>query len=150
MSPDQIATWAASGESETLEFKRTTGERREATRTRCAMLNHRGGRVRMAELTRQAGLPQLESEDAGGCVTVRFRPSRYLPLQRVRREITARQQAILALLDEAPRGLALREIHARVGATRDERQVREELAILRLLGLAIPSGHGRGARWKRL
>jgi ATP-dependent DNA helicase RecG len=33
------------GESELVEFKRSTGERREATRTICAMLNHRGGRV---------------------------------------------------------------------------------------------------------
>jgi ATP-dependent DNA helicase RecG len=33
------------GESETLEFKRTTGQRREAARTICAMLNHHGGRV---------------------------------------------------------------------------------------------------------
>src|SRR5262245_51846574 len=45
MTPEQIAAWAASGESETLEFKRTTGERREAARTLCAMLNHRGGRI---------------------------------------------------------------------------------------------------------
>ncbi len=42
---DQIATWARAGESETQEFKRTTGQRREAARTICAMLNHRGGRV---------------------------------------------------------------------------------------------------------
>ena len=28
-----------------MEFKRTTGERREAARSVCAMLNHRGGRV---------------------------------------------------------------------------------------------------------
>jgi ATP-dependent DNA helicase RecG len=40
MTPKQIAAWAASGESETLEFKRTTGERREDARTLCAMLNH--------------------------------------------------------------------------------------------------------------
>lgn len=45
ISSDQIATWAVAGESETLEFKRTTGQRREAVRTLCAMLNHRGGRV---------------------------------------------------------------------------------------------------------
>ena len=45
MTPDQITAWAAAGESETVEFKRSTGERREATRTLCAMLNHRGGRV---------------------------------------------------------------------------------------------------------
>ncbi len=35
----------ASGESETLEFKSTTGARREAAATVCAMLNQHGGRV---------------------------------------------------------------------------------------------------------
>lgn len=45
MTPDQITPWAAAGESETLELKSTTGQRREAARTLCAMLNHRGGRV---------------------------------------------------------------------------------------------------------
>jgi ATP-dependent DNA helicase RecG len=40
-----LTTWAAAGESETLELKRTTGQRREAAHTLCAMLNHRGGRV---------------------------------------------------------------------------------------------------------
>lgn len=45
MTPDQIAASAAAGESETLEFKRTTGQRREAARALCAMMNHRGGRV---------------------------------------------------------------------------------------------------------
>ncbi len=45
ISPDQLAAWAATGESETQEFKRSTGQRREATRALCAMLNHRGGRV---------------------------------------------------------------------------------------------------------
>lgn len=42
---DQLSALASAGESETLEFKRTTGERREAAQTLCAMLNHRGGRV---------------------------------------------------------------------------------------------------------
>ena len=45
MTLDQITTLAASGESESLEFKATTGMRREAARTVCAMLNHRGGHV---------------------------------------------------------------------------------------------------------
>ncbi len=45
ISRDDITVWAAAGESETLEFKRSTGQRREAARTLCAMLNHRGGRV---------------------------------------------------------------------------------------------------------
>ena len=45
MTPEQIATIAASGESETLEFKETTGARREAAKTVCAFLNQRGGQV---------------------------------------------------------------------------------------------------------
>jgi len=45
MTPDEIAAWAAAGESETVELKRSTAQRREAARTLCAMLNHRGGRV---------------------------------------------------------------------------------------------------------
>ena len=45
MTADRIAAVAAAGESETLEFKSTTGTRREAVRTVCAMLNQQGGRV---------------------------------------------------------------------------------------------------------
>ena len=40
-----IESWVHGGESEVVEFKRSTGERREGTRTICAMLNHRGGRL---------------------------------------------------------------------------------------------------------
>ena len=45
MNIDYITTLAASSESETLEFKETTGKRREATMTVCAFLNQGGGRV---------------------------------------------------------------------------------------------------------
>ncbi|MDE0268237.1 MAG: ATP-binding protein [Acidimicrobiaceae bacterium] len=45
MTFEQITTLVAQGESETVEFKRTTGTRREGTATVCAMLNHRGGVV---------------------------------------------------------------------------------------------------------
>ena len=45
MTPDQIAAIVASGESETVEYKATTGTRREAAATICAMLNQRGGHV---------------------------------------------------------------------------------------------------------
>ncbi len=45
MIPDYIQDWVDSGESETLELKRSTGRRREAAQSVCAMLNHRGGRV---------------------------------------------------------------------------------------------------------
>ena len=45
MTREIISTLAASGESETLEFKKTTGTRREATMTVCAFLNQGGGQV---------------------------------------------------------------------------------------------------------
>ena len=45
MDFELITTLAASGESETLEFKATTGTRREAAMTVCAFLNQRGGQV---------------------------------------------------------------------------------------------------------
>ncbi|MYC32010.1 MAG: AAA family ATPase [Chloroflexi bacterium] len=45
MVNDELANLVAQGESETLEFKKTTGERVEAAKTACAMLNHRGGVV---------------------------------------------------------------------------------------------------------
>lgn len=42
---EQIDTWARSGESETLEFKRTTAELKSGMQTLSGLLNHRGGRV---------------------------------------------------------------------------------------------------------
>ena len=45
MTPARIALLIASGESESLEFKETTGKRREATMTVCAFLNQGGGQV---------------------------------------------------------------------------------------------------------
>lgn len=45
MTLDEIKALVAGGESETLEFKGTTGARREAVETVCAMLNQKGGKV---------------------------------------------------------------------------------------------------------
>lgn len=45
MTIDELIALVANGESETVEFKRTTGERDAAARTLCGMLNQRGGRV---------------------------------------------------------------------------------------------------------
>ena len=104
------------------------------------------GTLKMAELIEKADLPKLEIEDAGGCVTVRFRP----PL-REEREITQRQREVLAILEQfSTTGLALREILSRLEGKVTERQVRADLEILRTIGLAVVEGRGRGARWKRL
>lgn len=45
MTPEQIKNLVAKGESETLEFKLSTGRRSDAMKTVCAMLNQRGGHV---------------------------------------------------------------------------------------------------------
>ncbi len=45
MTLEEVLALVAGRESETLEFKHTTGTRREAAATLCAMLNHRGGHV---------------------------------------------------------------------------------------------------------
>lgn len=45
MDRGELEALVLKGESETLEFKQTTGERREAMHSLCAMLNHRGGRI---------------------------------------------------------------------------------------------------------
>ena len=45
MSQEAIARWAASGESATLEFKKSTAEKDRACRSLCAFANVSGGRV---------------------------------------------------------------------------------------------------------
>lgn len=105
------------------------------------------GTLKIAELTTQAGLPRPEIEDAGGCVTVRFRPSRYLPPQRVAHDLTERQRQALALLDASPGGLALRDIRLGLDGSPPEWEVKQDLALLKRLGLVETRGHGRGARW---
>lgn len=107
------------------------------------------GTVKMAELAVSAGLPRPEIEDVGGCVTVRFRPTGYVPPERVGHSLTDRQRAILAVLHDSDGGLALRDIFSQLGDLATERQIRDDLSVLRTIGLAIPSGHGRGARWNR-
>ena len=80
----------------------------------------------MAELATSAGLPLPEIEDAGGCVTVRFRPASLSEMERPRIKdarshpvkvtlLTERQREILALIDQADRAMALREILAELG-----------------------------------
>jgi len=45
MTPDQIAALAAAGESETIEFKKSTAEKDRACRTLCGFANGNGGRL---------------------------------------------------------------------------------------------------------
>ena len=108
------------------------------------------GTIRMAELTASAGLPRPEIEDIGGSVTVRFRPSRYVPPQRAELDLSQRQREILLILDSAPEGLARREILASSNGLYTEHQVRFDLELLQRLNLVIARGRGRSARWERV
>ncbi len=45
MTLEELKAMTAAGESETVELKKTTGQRSEAARSLCAMLNSRGGSV---------------------------------------------------------------------------------------------------------
>ena len=105
------------------------------------------GTLKIVELVQQAGLPRPEIEDSSGCVTVRLRPSRYVPPQRVAHDLTDRQQHILSLIESNPVGIALREIRGRLDQDCLEWEIKEDLAILKRLGLVETRGHGRGAGW---
>ena len=119
------------------------------------------GTLKMAEHTAEAGLPPLEIEDDGGCVTVRFRanpmagdrlavPSSVEHGGEPTAPLNERQRKILDLLEVSIEPLALRQIRAGLHPQPQERRLRRDLADLKRLGAIQPSGHGRGARWKRL
>jgi ATP-dependent DNA helicase RecG len=106
------------------------------------------GTIKMAELVTRAGLPRPEIEEAGGCVMVRFRPSRYVPPLRVAKDVTERQRRVLEVLGSGPGGgMAAREIAAQLGNL-TSRAVREDLTVMKTLGLVTTTGWGRGARWR--
>lgn len=107
------------------------------------------GTTRMAEETAAAGLPPLEIEERGGCVTVRFRHGRPAPPRRGEVHLTEQQRAILDLLEASDQALALREIRSRLASPTNDRRLRMDLGTLSAQGLITLTGLGRGARWKR-
>lgn len=104
------------------------------------------GTLKMTQLTTEVGLPRPEFEEMAGALIVRFRPSRYLPPQRIGRDLTLQQQNLLALL--ATRGsMPLGRIVESLDTT-ERRSVQGDLQFLRSLDLVQGLGHGRGARWR--
>ena len=108
------------------------------------------GTLKMAELATSAGLPRPEIEYRGDCVTVCFRHGRVVPSRRTGNDLIERQEAILALLDRADDGLALRKIRAHLALHASERQMKRALAALRNRGLAASTDRGPAARWRRV
>lgn len=75
---------------------------------------------------------------------VRFFPNRYIPPRKVAHDVTPRQQKILEVLSKHGR-LAVREIAAKM--TIETRPIRDDLGLMKQLGLVNHEGHGRGAYW---
>lgn len=105
------------------------------------------GVSKMVKLTSESGLPRPEIRDDGAFVTVRFRHGQRILKQIKRSEPVELRREVLKLLDGADSGLARREVVAQMSITVSDRQVRRILEELRDGGLAVPVGHGRGARW---
>jgi ATP-dependent DNA helicase RecG len=114
---------------------------------RCGLIESWGrGTLKMAELTRQAGLAAPEFEVAAGEFFVRFRPARYVPPTRVGHDLSPLQRQLLEVL--AVSGPAsLGTIRAALPAPPADRTLQENLALLRSLRLVEFSGRGRGAHW---
>jgi len=121
--------WARGGESETLELKRTTDERREAARTICAMLNHRGGRVIFGVEPDGRIIGQMVSDRT---------------VEEVAQDLSEIEPPVLS---PSADGLALRDIRKGLGDEIPKWELKNELAALKHLGLVQTTGYARGARW---
>ena len=87
MTADLIAAMVTAGESETLEFKATTGTRREAVRTICAMLNQQGGQVLFGVTPEGRAIGQQVSErtiEELSAEIARIEPPAFPAVERVR------------------------------------------------------------------
>ncbi len=132
------------------------------------------GTLKMESEALGAGLPRPEIEDAGGCVTVRFRfrvpisqlrvsstrhqgsqgghaptsPSRFSAVNDANDSgLSAVQNAVLDLLVSGGGPMALREIRSALGASASPRQVKRALSNLRDRQLVRTEGRGLAARW---
>jgi len=104
------------------------------------------GTQKIVELCVAAGHPEPEFVEQAGAVAVRFLPSGYIAPHRIAHDLTNRQREILQLLAHAPQ-LAFREIREHLVVAPPDRTLREDLILLKRLGLVGSSGHGRGAVW---
>ena len=117
MTLDRVAALAASGESETLECKTTSGGRREAAGTVCAMLNQRGGHVLFGVTPAGDVVGQQVSErtiEQIGAEVRRIEPPAFPTVERVR--VEGDREVIVIRVDPGPtrpytyRGAAYRRI----------------------------------------
>ncbi|MHB1423322.1 MAG: ATP-binding protein [Gemmataceae bacterium] len=104
------------------------------------------GTQKIIELCVQAGHPEPEFEERAGQVIVRFIPSEYTPPHRVSHDLSDRQRRILHILRDGTR-LRAGEIRSQLTPIPSATVLRDDLNLLRSLGLIEGTGHGAGARW---
>lgn len=93
-----------------------------------------------------AGQPEPEFEERAGDVVVRFRPSGYHPPLRVSHDLSARQREILEILGNGERR-RFQDVLARLSSPPAPRTLRDDLQMLKKLGLVRSGGRSVGARW---
>lgn len=105
------------------------------------------GTQKIVRLCVEAGHPEPEFEERAGEVIVRFLPSAYIPPHRINHDLTDRQRRILHVLrDGAKHPLA--DIRYFFDAELPVSTLRDDLNLLRKLGLVRSGGYGRGAFWQ--
>jgi len=115
---------------------------------KCGIVEQWGaGTLKIVRLLQDAGLRQPEFEERARSLVVRFLPSGYIAPTRVVHDLSPLQRELLEVL--ASLGASpLSTIRSALQLQAAERTVRENLALLRSLGMVASTGHGRGARWR--
>jgi ATP-dependent DNA helicase RecG len=104
------------------------------------------GTLKIVDLCREAGQPEPEFEVQAGHVVVRFRPGEYVPPTQVQHSLTDRQREILAILSGGAKW-RFRDILHRLSDPPADRTLRDDLQLLRSLGLVDSGGRSVAARW---
>ena len=133
MNLERLAGMAAAGESETLEFKSTTGSRREAARTVCAMLNQEGGHVLFGVLPDGQVVGQHVSERTIEQVTAelaRIDPPAFPTIERTRVRETHEVVVISVSRGQAGPFMYRGSAYRRVGNTTVEMRAEEYRRML--------------------
>ncbi|MDE2872901.1 MAG: putative DNA binding domain-containing protein, partial [Gemmatimonadota bacterium] len=133
MTSDRISELVAAGESETLEFKSTTGQRSDAAKSLCAMLNLHGGHVLFGVTPEGAVVGQQVSEDTIEKVSSeiqRIEPRTFPSIERVPVEGGNEVIVVVAPPGPAKPYLYKRVAYRRVGNTTLEMSAEEYNRVL--------------------
>jgi ATP-dependent DNA helicase RecG len=104
------------------------------------------GTQKIVEWCVAAGQPEPEFEERAGTVVVRFLPSGYHPPLTATHDLTDRQRQILLLLSNGERW-RVRDMLEKLSDRPASRTLRDDLQLLRSLGLVESGGRSVAARW---